>query len=895
MTRGDPITFDLDADDVRLFCEEAVEHLDAIEESLVRLESDSSPGLLQQIFRAAHTLKGSAATIGHTRMETLTHAMESVLEAFRQGTASPDHESIDALLAALDLLRELAGEVNTGVDSGADAGTIEARLMALTEAFPLAPEMAAVETPGPEPSIDADGAGSPVQLAIAISKECLLPSIRVYQVLRELDAHGIVTETIPAREVVESGGAGRRLVVTIVTTVPPGDLRRALFAVADVESVEFVEDLLRPAGDFTRDRTQSGPGTGKPPKGPNTSAPGAVPLEVDAAPRAVQSIRIDVERLDALMSLVGELAVDHARLRRLREQLSHVLQDAGLGELAGSFEETTEHLGRVTYELQEQLTRSRVLPIRSVLARLPRIVRDVARKCGKRVELVVNGEETELDRVVIEVISDPLVHILRNAIDHGIETPAERLAAGKREAGTVTITASNHETHTFVSIADDGRGIDAKAVRRKAVECGLVSAEVAAAVSDDAALQYILIAGLSTADVVSDISGRGVGMDVVRTNIERLDGQVQVRSTPGRGSEITLQLPRKVATTKALIVRSGGTTYAIPLVTVSEAIEGSTADISNSNGLPALRLRNQLIPVVDLDTAPGERNGPCRAAGRFVVVVLHGNRLAGLLADDLLGEQDVVVRSPGSVAGNRHGLAGTTVLGDGNLALVVDVASLAVDRQQSGYADRAASEGVRVIELERPALMKAFSSVARDGAARAGRGLSGVVGQEIRIHVPDVRGGTRIDACEAVGGAGSLVLGAHTTISGDIAGHVMLLFPQERAFECVDLMCGVPAGTTSRTSALAESAISELGNIVGSAFVNALADRLGLVLHPSPPVVVHGKAVDLVESVYAQILAQGGEIVMVDTVLEDTAGRQAGLLLVAPDSRTLEKIQELAA
>lgn len=200
-----------------------------------------------------------------------------------------------------------------------------------------------------------------------------------------------------------------------------------------------------------------------------------------------------------------------------------------------------------------------------------------------------------------------------------------------------------------------------------------------------------------------------------------------------------------------------------------------------------------------------------------------------------------------------------------------------------------------MIELERPALMRAFSSVARDGAARAGRGLSGVVGQEIRIHVPDVRAGTRVDACEAVGGEESVVLGAYLTISGDIAGHVMLLFPEMRALECVDLMSGLPAGTTTTTTDIVESAIGELGNIVGSAFINALADRLGVVIHPSPPVVVHDMAVALVESVYAEILASGGEIVMVDTIFEDTAGRQTGLLLVAPDSTTLGKIQELAA
>jgi two-component system chemotaxis sensor kinase CheA len=610
MARGDRIAFDLDPEDIRLFCEEAAEHLETLDSSLVRLEAGADELLLQQIFRAAHTLKGSSATIGHSRMASLTHAMESTLDAFRQGTAEPSQESIDVLLVALDLLRDLAAEVETGVESGAEPAIIEARLRLLTEAGREPGALASytsLEAPEEDTAPVADEGSVPVRITIAISEECLLPSIRCYQVLQELDAQGVVTEIAPSRDVIESGGADRHLTVTLLTTMPPAELQAAIFAVSDVASVE----LDGPAAPLDFAATH-GTGTGKSAAAPSVDEShglAAIPIPVAASSRAVQSIRIDVERLDGLMNLIGELVIDHTRLQQIRGQLSHVLKDAHLAQLAENFEETTAHLGRVTEELQEQIMRSRMLPIRSVLTRLPRLVRDVAQKCGKRVELVMSGEETELDRSVIEEISDPLVHILRNAIDHGIETPEERLAAGKPESGTVTITAWSQETYIFVSIADDGRGIDANAVRRKAVERGLVTADAAAAANDDTALQYIFFAGLSTATVISDISGRGVGMDVVRANIERLHGKVQLRSTPGKGSEITLQLPLTLATTKALLVRADGTTYAIPLVTVTEALNGATADISRPGGRPTLRLRNQLIPVVDLGRALGEPGG----------------------------------------------------------------------------------------------------------------------------------------------------------------------------------------------------------------------------------------------------------------------------------------------
>ncbi len=692
-TKGQRLQFDLDDDDLKLFTEEADEQIELLDSSLVQLEGEPDPDLVQQIFRAAHTLKGSSATIGHKKMANLTHAMETVLDAVRQGRKRPTSDVVDALLAGLDALRVLAHEVVTCIDSGIETARLEADLMAVLEApddDEAGIESAATEAETPgfrlEPAeVEAALAGigdgmSAYFLEATISPDCQLPSIRSFQVLQELDALGRVLQTWPGRDHIEAGAGEFSVVGFILSSQSDEQLQTAVRAVTDVESV-----TARTLSADELDQPQAATAV------PKASPAGGVALMAveDGVPadsargqvrKTTQSVRIDVERLDGLMNLVGELVIDRTRLQQIREQLSAVLKDANLTELTENFEETTSHLARVTDELQEQIMRSRMLPIRSVLTRLPRLVRDVAVKCGKKVELTTAGEETELDRSVIEEISDPLVHILRNAVDHGIETPEERRAAGKPETGLVTVTAWNQETYIYLSVKDDGKGIDTSTLRRKVVEKGLMSREAAESASEEQAIQWVFLPGLSTAKVISDVSGRGVGMDIVRTNIERLNGQITVHSTPGKGSEVIIQLPLTLATTKALMVVANSTVYAIPLVSVTEALADHEADIHAVNGRKTLRLRQRLLPMIDLARALGDSRPRQLGAGKFVVAARHGDRQIAFVVDQLLGEQDVVVKSLGDMVGNRKGLTGATILGDGTLGLIVDTASLVTEQ-----------------------------------------------------------------------------------------------------------------------------------------------------------------------------------------------------------------------
>ncbi|MFN8618205.1 MAG: chemotaxis protein CheA [Dehalococcoidia bacterium] len=561
-TKGQRLEFELNDDDLKLFSEEADEQIELLDTSLIQLEREPEQELLQQIFRAAHTVKGSSATIGHKKMASLTHAMETVLDAVRQGRRQPTSDVVDALLAGLDALRILANEVVTRVDSGVETAVLEAGLHAVLEAHAPESEGAGLDSAASGPyvlsqaSVDAALQGiaqgsSCYLIEVHIDPECQLPSIRGFQVLQGVDALGAILQTWPERELIESGASGFRVAAALLSRQAADQLQAAVNDVSDIVKVIVrsvaADQLIAPLACSAdgRLRTESAtPGRPRLALVETLNEPAHGPRKASA-----RSVRIDVERLDGLMNLVGELVIDRTRLQDIGDQLAAIPRDARMTGIIEDFEETTAHLARITGELQEQIMRSRMLSVRSALTRLPRLVRDVAVSCGKMVELFTSGEEAELDRSVIEGISDPLVHLLRNAVDHGIETPEVRRALGKPEAGAVTVTVWNQGTHIYFSVKDDGKGIDTRRLRQKAVERGLLSREVAESASEDEAIQWIFLPGLSTAETLSDVSGRGVGMDIVRNNVERLNGQVTVHSTPGKGSEVIIELPLTLATT----------------------------------------------------------------------------------------------------------------------------------------------------------------------------------------------------------------------------------------------------------------------------------------------------------------------------------------------------------
>ncbi|MDQ2800867.1 MAG: chemotaxis protein CheA, partial [Armatimonadota bacterium] len=428
-------------------------------------------------------------------------------------------------------------------------------------------------------------------------------------------------------------------------------------------------------------------------KTPNAPAPAAIisrpapslPTSDRAAPTAAtekasaqsQTIRVEVSRLDSLLNLVGELVIERAQIHRIGEELHRRFPR---DEEAAQLLETTHRIARVTAELQDQIMRARMLPIDGVFQRMPRMVRDLAQKTGKEIKFEMSGGETELDRTVLEVLSDPLIHLLRNSVDHGVEPPDARAEAGKPVIGLVTLSARHEENHIVIEIEDDGRGMDPQKLKESAVRKGLITEASAGAMSDRDAMGLIFASGFSTAATLSDISGRGVGMDIVKSNLEKVGGRILVDSVIGRGSRFTIHLPLTLAIVRAVLVEAGGGTYVLPLGNVVEmlrlgASEGETAR-RTLGGQAVINLRGRTVPLANLaEMLCGslEATHPEHISDEaYVVVVGAGDRQIGLCVEALVGEQEVVIKSVGALLGEVPGLSGATILGDGRVALIVD-------------------------------------------------------------------------------------------------------------------------------------------------------------------------------------------------------------------------------
>jgi two-component system chemotaxis sensor kinase CheA len=544
-------------------------------------------------------------------------------------------------------------------------------------------------------------------------------AVRLLQLVLEVEESGALAGSVPGRQEIESG-LGSSLLAILARGRPSEltELRRRLASIDDVVSVEMVAaplspgqvdssemacsvDLYGPAegAPITASRSDDRPGAGSPSRDGRQAEPGPGVGGLPAGDRAAavsermkaaqQTIRIDVSRLDELMNLVGELVVHKTRLQRSAQQLAIRL---GEDPLARQAEEDCQQFARIAGQLQDQVTGLRMLPIETVFSRFPRLVRDLSTKLDKDVQLAMEGKETELDRSVLEEVGDPLSHLVRNAIDHGIECAEERRAAGKPLPGTVRLTARHADGRILITVEDDGRGMDPAALRRVAVERGLMTIDAADAMSDAEALRIIFTPGFSTARVVTQVSGRGVGMDVVRNNIERLGGWVDIASTPGVGTIVSLSLPLTLAIIGALLVKSGTRACALPLTGVVETLRVEPKAFGRVRGHNVLTLRNRVIPIEQLDSALGDPPRPFATNAKgFVnlVVVRSRDTEMALAVDAFVGQHEIVLKSLSGVTGQRRGLAGATIMADGAVGLVVDIAAL-LERSASVAAKSAA-------------------------------------------------------------------------------------------------------------------------------------------------------------------------------------------------------------
>ncbi len=567
---------DVSAEELKVFIQEADEQIALLDTDLVRLESEAGdPDLIQEIFRATHTMKGSSAMLGYPCMSQLAHSMESLLDGVRSGRIPVSPEIIDSLLYGLDVLKALRDALVSPDMALADIGPAVARLES-------AADMAATLKAG-------DGAGA-----------------------RAAAAAG------PCR-----GGGGAR------------------------------------AGAPVAERGAQ-------------AAPNALPDR--CAQHVTQTVRVDVRTLDSLMNMVEELVIDRSRI----SQINRVLETRYAGdELVRDLSQTSSHVIKVINELQQDIMQVRMVPIGTLFNSFPRLVRDLGQRQGKKIEFTMGGLETELDRSIIEQIRDPLIHLLRNSVDHGVEGPEGRVEAGKSPIAQVSLSAFQEGGHIVISIEDDGQGIDVEAVKRRAVSRGLISAEDAARLSMADAVNLIFMPGFSTKEVASDVSGRGVGLDVVRTNIEKLSGSVVTDSRPGQGTRFMIVLPLTLAVIQGLLVSAGGTVYVMPLASVTETLLIERREVLTIRGRDVIRLRDNVISLVTLEGTPGLRTGGPGGGGKcFIVVAKDGGKLIGVVVDELMEQQEFVVKPLGKFLVDIRGIAGATILGDGQVGLILDVPAL---------------------------------------------------------------------------------------------------------------------------------------------------------------------------------------------------------------------------
>ena len=624
---------DIPPEDLKVFTEEAEEQLQLLDESIIRMESEGTDPLLiqeifiQEIFRAAHTLKGSSAMLGHQLMSQLAHAMETVLDRVRKGTLPITTPVIDALLLGLDGLRTMKDDLTAYRESVLDIGPSVAKLELVTEEHegdqPSA--LGATETAA---TLTLDGAAmsqlrtalaagqSAYLLNVTLSPETALLAVRCFQALTQAASVGDVIASLPSLQDIEQERAGLELQIILASPQNAGGITRAVESAPDVESVGVEPYRLEEAEAVP---VKEGPAVES-----DTSKPGA----------SAQTVRIDVERLDSLMNTVGELVIDRTRMGQINKAFAARYQDDEWVEALGT---TSSHIARLIGELQEEIMRVRMLPIGSVFSGFPRMIRDLAKRFDKRLDFQMEGQETEIDRTVVEHIRDPLVHLLRNAVDHGIETPAVRRAAGKPEKGTLRLSARHEQSLIAIAVEDDGQGIDAAKIRDSSVKKGLVSAVAVARMSDAEALNLIFMAGLSTHEQATDVSGRGVGMDIVKTNIESVHGFVSLDTKVGQGTKFTLKLPLTLATTHSLLVTSRGSLFAVPLVYVLQALEIAPEGVHIVGGMEVMSHRGSVLPLLQLSTLLGSRRA-AEANGhkRYAVVVRFGERTLGLVVDGLM-------------------------------------------------------------------------------------------------------------------------------------------------------------------------------------------------------------------------------------------------------------------
>lgn len=689
---------------LEIFLDETKEHLQSLSDQLMNLEQDpENMDTINEIFRAAHTLKGMAGTMGYKRMQTLTHDMENVFSEVRNGTFKADGSMIDVLFQCLDALEEYTENIQNTADEGTNDN--EHLIKALNDI--LASKGGAAAAPAKEEKKEAKqeekkeetapAAASDVSkekwreiklgdtektvmaeavkmgkkvmgITVYVQESCILKAARAFLVYKALEELGETIVSVPSAQDIEDERFDFEFSVIFITDADCDKVKAAIMNVSEIDScyVSLMETEA-PKEEEKKELVKADE-TAQPAAPNNTSAAAKTEKNKATKPIVNRTVRVDIEKLDVLMNLVSELII-------AKNSLVSAAATEGI-TANSSVNEPIEYLESVTTNLHESVMKVRMVPIESVVQKFPKMIRDLSKKLDKKMQLFMSGEETELDRTVVDEIGDPLMHLLRNSADHGLESAEVRLQRGKPEVGSIYLDAYQDGNNVVIEVRDDGNGIDVEAVKAKAIERGTITSEQAENMSDKDVIGLLFLPSFSTAKKVSDVSGRGVGLDVVKSKIESLSGDVEVKTKLGEGSTFIIRLPLTLAIIQALMVEVGGEKYAISLGSIQTIEDIAPDEIKFVQNKEVINLRGDVIPLIRLSEVLDIESTKGPDDNLIIAIVKKGDKLAGLVVDELMGQQEIVIKSLGKYINKSKVISGATILGDGEIALIIDANAL---------------------------------------------------------------------------------------------------------------------------------------------------------------------------------------------------------------------------
>ena len=691
---------------LEIFIDETSEHLQNLSDCIMELEKDpENMDTINEIFRAAHSLKGMAGTMGFKRMQRLTHDMENVFQEVRSEKVKVTSSMIDLLFKCLDAIEGYLDNVKASSDEGTEDNELiikelndfiaaeDGAAAAPAQAEPKKEEAPAQTAGGDDKKYfefglsesekdkikQAEEGGAHIYgMTIYIQKECLLKAARAFLVFKAVEEFGEILVYNPSSQDIEDEKFDCDFSIFIASDEPYEKIAEAAKSVSEIDKVvgeEVKYETLAAkqekaeADAAAAEKSQDAPAEAAPAQAAKPAAKtqsSGNKKQTVAKPVTNRTVRVDIEKLDALMNQVSELIIAKNSLVSISSTDSGDFQNQ-------SFHEQIEYLERITTNLHESVMKVRMVPIESVVAKFPRMIRDLSRKLDKKMELYMTGEDTELDRTVVDQIGDPLQHLLRNSADHGLEDNATRIAKGKPEVGSIFLNAFQEGNNVIIQVGDDGNGIDVEAVRNKAIERGVITEEQAETMSQKEIINLLFLPSFSMAKKITDISGRGVGLDVVKSNIEALGGDVEVKTELGVGTTFTVRLPLTLAIIQALMVEIRDEKYAIALGSISNIEDIPVKDIKYVEAQEVIHLRGKVIPLIRMDQVLDIEPKEEEPESLTVVIVQKGENLAGLVVDNLIGQQEIVIKSLGKYINNNKIISGATILGDGEVALILDV------------------------------------------------------------------------------------------------------------------------------------------------------------------------------------------------------------------------------